>query len=203
MRGCYSNRDMEPTYGVGNVTDYLVWRSNPSLFLNLILNWVRVPSRVLQRCCPRAPGTCRGRCMAERLVLAESRVAIFRSNYGVNATKKATDSTTHALLNSAGARVWHHCTPGLVREPESVTNRDNRVHCCAMYSRWRSHASMSVTCYALSNNIHAYVSVVKPKICPDGSIRLKAVANSSVAEEVNDAISRLYYLSGNVHLKPR
>ena len=38
---------------IGNVTDYDA--HNKTLFLSLIFIWVHPPSRVLQRCRPRAP----------------------------------------------------------------------------------------------------------------------------------------------------
>ena len=46
-------RELQHVTAIGNVTDYD--SHNNTLFLSLTLIWVHPPSRVLQRCWPRAP----------------------------------------------------------------------------------------------------------------------------------------------------
>ena len=43
------------------------------------------------------------------------------------AIKRATHITTITLLNSAGARSQHRCTPGSAGGPESVPTRESRM----------------------------------------------------------------------------
>ena len=51
-------REPQHITAIGNVTDYGAHRNTP--FVSLRLTWVHPPSRVLQRCWPRAPAEVRG-----------------------------------------------------------------------------------------------------------------------------------------------